>query len=146
MKQPAYYAEKYKHMYMQMAINASASSVATRRKVGCLLYLNDHTCVLSWNGKPSGSKCEKCESSDNTTLADVIHAEANCIKRLEDAGTLHLADGAIAFCSLSPCADCSNALILAGISKVYYLDEYRCTSGSEILNHFGIETIKLTMG
>lgn len=37
MKQPTYYAEKYKQMYMKMAVEAANASVANRRKIGCFV-------------------------------------------------------------------------------------------------------------
>lgn len=145
MKQPIYYAEKYKEMYMQMAITAASASVANRRKVGCLLYLNDHSLCISWNGKPPASECEICEDEHNTTLPDVIHAEANCINRLKDAQTDHLTLGAIAFVTMSCCVNCAKLLINHGIQRVYYLEEYRDTSGLDLLRQNNIETIQLKL-
>lgn len=145
MKQPIYYADKYKQMYMQMAVNASTASFANRRKVGCLLYLNDHTQVISWNGKPPASECEMCEDHTNTTLPDVIHAEANCINRLKDAGTYHLAKGAIAFVTMSCCCSCAKLLIEAGVQRVYYLEDYRDTTGLTLLQENNVDVIKLNL-
>lgn len=55
---PAYYAEKYKHSFMTMAEAIAENSVAKRGKIGCVIYLSNHTLSTGWNGRESGSDSE----------------------------------------------------------------------------------------
>ena len=46
------------------------------------------------------------------------------------------------YITLSPCRQCSKAIINSGISEVIYDEKYRDSSGLDILSSCGIEVIK----
>lgn len=141
LKSPDYYAEKYKTSFMDMAYAVASNSVATRRKVGCVIYLNNHTISIGWNGKPSGASTESCEGLDGLTLSDVAHAEQNALNKLPEGSKL--LKGAILFCNTQPCLKCSKLIVDSGVAKVYYSEEYRSKDGREYLQKHSIECIKI---
>lgn len=78
------------------------------------------------NGTVPGSS-NVCETPDLlTTLPHVIHAEANCLDRLNDYNSL-VTDQDILFCTDSPCPDCLRQLTDEGVKTVVYAREYRLT-------------------
>ena len=123
---------------MAVAHQISTLSHALRRQVGAVIIAPDpyenRPIVLGWgvNGTPTGYHTNSCEIrideqggdvlSNLVTHDQVIHAE---IRALKQAG--ELAKGAILLCTDSPCPDCWQALVDAGISHVYYLFEYHAT-------------------
>jgi dCMP deaminase len=125
LKSPTYYAEKHKDLYMKMAKEVASSSKAVRAKVGAVLYLNNHTLSIGFNGQPSGWDTEICEHNPlglegfSVTQSSVIHAECNAIGKVTDK---ELLKGAILFVNKAPCAGCSKLIIESGIRKVYYTD------------------------
>lgn len=128
---------------MKMAKVCAVSSVAGRLQVGCVILMNDLSLFHGWNGRPSGSDSEICECHDNKTLPDVIHAEDNAIRKVVNSfEVLHTRDS-VAFVTHAPCVDCAQKLVDFGISKVYYGESYRCTSGVEVLLKSGVEVVKL---
>jgi dCMP deaminase len=48
-------------------------------------------------------------------------------------------EGAELYTTTCPCFDCAKLIIQAGISKVYYCEDYRDMSGVELLGTAGIE-------
>ena len=134
---PEYYAEKYKHTFMQMAFAIAENSVAERGKIGCVIYLNNHTLSTGWNGRESGSDGEVCEYPDrDETRPDTIHSERNAIMKLPEGS--ELLKGAILFSTRQPCLGCSELIVAAGITKVYFKEAYRCDKGLRKLWECGI--------
>lgn len=124
---------------MGIAEEMAKASPATRLQVGCVLYLSNHTLTIGFNGMPSGSPTEVCETSEDTTKEDVIHAEANALKKLYDTHCSDLSNGAFVFVTHAPCLDCSQKLIRARVKKVFYKHIYRCSKGIENLQANGVE-------
>jgi dCMP deaminase len=136
-----YYADKYKAMYMAMAEVCSLESKAIRRKVGCVILLENMTVLHGFNGTPSGSPSEVCEGADGLTLPNVLHAEVNALREATECSVD--TSGGVCFVTTSPCEGCSGELYVAGISKVYYKDRQ---SNLEHLPHYeklGMEFIQL---
>lgn len=85
------------------------------------------------NGGPKGSQYQcLCKLPGKYTC---IHAEANAIAKCTSAD-----NDKIMICSLSPCVTCASLIVNSGFSAVYYLEEWKDTTGLEILNEAGIET------
>ena len=137
-KHYTYYAEKYKHTLMQTALNWAACSPAKRKKVGAVVYMTDNNISNGFNAMPSGSSTEVCEDEFGVTKKEVRHAEINCLSKVAEASIVNLV-GATLFVTLAPCSKCSDEIIKAGISKVYYKEIYRCTKGIEKLKNKGIQ-------
>lgn len=125
--------------YMNIAIAASRLSSAKRNKVGAVLVKDTNIVSFGYNGTPSG--CDNtCEDLNNSTLPTVIHSELNAISKAAKQGVS--TNGTTLYCTLSPCYECSKAIIQAGISEVIYLDEYRIPDSIEFLKTCNIKVSK----
>ena len=75
------------------------------------------------------------------TKDEVLHAERNALDKLarKDGG----AAGASLFTTAAPCIECAKSIHVAGISEVYYSEEYKSTAGIEFLKKCGINVEKI---
>lgn len=125
---------------MTMAGNLAKMSLATRSKVGALVYKDGRVVSMGWNGMPSGLPNEELEYIEDGKLVTnslVCHAEANALlKCARIAGST--TENATLFVTMSPCKECAKLIIQAGISKVLYRDEYRNNDGLAVLRRVGI--------
>lgn len=137
-------------VYMQTALLHAGLSKARRAKVGSCLVTTQGVCLTGYNGTPIGmdNSCEVATDWDvNTkqeilvTKPEVLHAELNCLMKAAREG-ISVLDSTI-YITLSPCIACSAMLIQAGIKRVVYLQQYRCTKGLELLSKAGIVVDKL---
>jgi dCMP deaminase len=144
--------------FMDVAMTISDLGTCDRKRVGCLI-VRDGRCV-SWgyNGAPPGLphcadnnhgwRSEKLEGYDalqevrmHNGLAsegcrNATHAEANALAAAAKQGIS--TDGGTLFTTCSPCDICSRLIIAAGITRVYYREEYRDDSGLRLLAAAGI--------
>lgn len=150
-------------IYMQTAYQFAKLSYASRRKVGCVIVKDKQLISFGYNGMPHGfeNNCEeeqiryyenpdhaitleekgyKCDNgccSKTVTRREVLHAESNAIMKV--AKSTMSCEGAELYTTTCPCFDCAKLIIQAGISKVYYCEDYRDMSGVELLGTAGIE-------
>jgi len=120
---------------MQTAYQFAKLSYAERRKVGCVIVKDHQVISFGYNGMPHGFD-NNCEEND-TTKAAVLHAESNAIMKVAKSTMSCL--GAELYTTTCPCFGCAKLIIQAGISKVYYTEDYRDMSGVELLETAGIE-------
>ena len=85
-------------------------------KVGCVIVKDDNIISMGWNGTPSG--CDNTTRVDGITLPEVIHSEANAITKLAKGGGS--ADGAVLYCTHSPCWECAKLVLQSGITRVVH--------------------------
>jgi dCMP deaminase len=85
--------------------------------------------------------CINCKHAVLKTKAYVLHAEANAITKLAKSG--NSSDGATLYVTMSPCVECAKLIIQSGIKRVVYEDEYRDTTGLELLKRAGIAVEKM---
>lgn len=148
--------EKFIKPNMETALVWAKMSYAQRRKVGAVLVRDDKILSQGYNGTLPGedNACEVLlpdfdEDGNLTgeyvlkTHGEVIHAEKNAILRM--ATSTESTEGASLFVTLSPCLDCAIIIILAKIKEVFYLDEYRDTSGIQLLERKGIPCYKVNL-
>lgn len=136
-------------VYMQTALSHAGLSKAQRVKVGSCLVTTHGVCLTGYNGTPIGmnNACETIETEDFpfepvlVTKPEVLHAELNCLMKAAREG-ISIVGGTI-YITLSPCVQCSAMLIQAGIKRVVYLQQYRCTKGLDLLAKAGIVVHKL---
>lgn len=150
-------------IYMQTAYQFAKLSYANRRKVGCVIVKDKQLISFGYNGMPHGfnNQCEEdqityyenpdhidlleengytCDNgccSKTLTKREVLHAESNAIMKV--AKSTMSCNGAELYTTTCPCFDCAKLIIQAGISKVYYCEDYRDMSGVELLHTAGIE-------
>ena len=69
-----------------------------------------------------------------------IHAEINALLNAYIRGP------AVMLVSKAPCVSCAAAIANAGIKHVYYLDDYSCTAGLDLLAAHKIGNTKISIG
>ena len=145
--------QKFIDAYMDVAKRFSQLSTAKRLQVGAIIVKNDRIISIGYNGMPSGwtNECEEVVdvkkedpryNYDNFTKElktknEVIHAEANAIAKL--AKSTESGDGAVMFLTHAPCMDCAKQIYASGISKVYFGEQYRSSSGYEFLTKCNVK-------
>ena len=132
---------KYHSALLDMAIRFGQSSEANRLKVGALLVRDGKILSQGVNGTPPKWESEVCEGEDGKTLPRVRHAEIACLEKLWNS--TETAEGATMYISHSPCLPCAIKLLTAGISSVYFKEEYRCDEGVKFLKRNGVEVKQL---
>jgi dCMP deaminase len=76
------------------------------------------------------------------TKPEVLHAERNALDKL--AKGLSSGSGATMFITHAPCLECAKSIYGAGITKIYYSNNYRSHEGIEFLKKCGIATSKIS--
>jgi len=147
---------KFTNLYMKLAEETAKLSSARRLKVGAVIVKDHRVISLGYNGTPAGwdNNCEIEIENEHLkkypnphqhhvielrTKPEVIHAEANAIAKLARDG--ESGKDATMFLTHNPCIECAKLIYGAGISKVYYKNEYRNNEGVEFLNKCNIGTI-----
>ena len=132
--------------FMKVAQLTAELSYAQRKKVGAVLVKDNRIISIGYNGTPKNWPDNICEEvlDDGTlkTKSIVVHAESNAL--FWCSKTEIITEGATMYLTLSPCSTCALAIIQSGIKRVAYLEEYRDTSGIDILKKVGILVDKIT--
>ena len=125
-------------VWMNTARLLSKRSYDPRNQVGAIVVTDDNTQVLAvgYNGNHAGGPNEV--ESLEPGHSGLIHAEINALLKMD----YNNPKKKILYVTLSPCKMCAKAMINAGISKVVYDEEYRDTSGIEILRKSGLSVEK----
>lgn len=132
--------------FMRIAFEVATESKAVKRKVGAVIVKDNNIIALGYNGTPSGfDNC--CEDEILTDLdksgkalvtkTEVLHAESNAISKC--ARSTYSSEGSELYTTTSPCVECAKLIIQAGITKVYWHDEYRSEDGINLLRQANIE-------
>lgn len=137
--------QKYIDAHMAVAETYASLSTATRLKVGAIVVKDDRIISIGYNGMPSGwsNVCEDYFGLDFAgeptlvTKPEVLHAETNAIAKLARSSESGL--GATMFITHGPCLNCAKLIYQSGISKVYYRNSYKESTGVEFLLKGGIE-------
>jgi len=135
---------KYNKVMMKTAFIWAEMSYCKRAKVGAVIAKDNRILVASYNGTVSGANncCEEEKENELVSKNTVVHAEINAIAYAAKNGIK--TDDCTIYITLSPCVECSKAIIQCGIKKVFYKTEYRDISGIEFLkeNNISVEQIQ----
>lgn len=137
--------KKYHTLYLDISLRMSEMSYAKRLKVGAILVKDDNITSHGWNGMPRGlDNCCEHEVQENVliTKLEVLHAEQNVISKAARSG-VSTKDSTL-YITHSPCIECSKLIQQSGINRVVYLEDYRDSSGVDLLKRCDIEVIKFT--
>ena len=140
MENPKINRPTWDEVWMEMAHIISRRSYDPRYQVGTVIVTEDNTQVLSvgYNGNHTGGPNEV--ESTIPGESGMIHAEINALLKMDynnpKRKTLYV--------TLSPCRMCAKAMVNAGIDRVVYDQEYRITSGLDILRDSGIDVSRFT--
>ena len=132
--------DKHIKAYMKTALVFSECSNATRLKVGAVLVRDNNILSCGYNALPRHID-GPCELPDGTTDPRVRHAEKNALMALTRRN--ESSKDASLFVTHSCCAFCAIDIVDAGIKEVFYLYEYRDTSGIDYLRQNGVTVTKL---
>lgn len=124
-------------------------------KIGVIFVRDNRILAAGYNGPPKGEPhCEEvgCQKEDEfgkrlpagSGLCRGAHSEMNAIANASTEG-VNLA-GSIAYCTFSPCFDCTKVLVNMGIVEFKYSTEYPETENAmamELLKRRGIKVSKL---
>lgn len=126
-------------------------SPCIRAQVGALIVKDSRIISIGYNGPASGiPNCTQPSPSHFPTECEgpgctrSIHAETNAIAFAAKFGIP--IEGATLYCSMSPCLNCAKQIANSGIKEVYYLENYRDSSGLNFLHSLGIKTYHLDLG
>lgn len=148
--------EKFYHqLYLDVAKRMSEMSYAKRLKVGAVLVKDDNIISHGWNGMISGleNDCEieqltnydslgilRGQKLELVTKIEVLHSEQNVICKAAKNGVS--TRGSTLYCTHAPCIQCAKLIQQSGINRLVYLEDYRDSSGIELLKRCNIEVIK----
>jgi dCMP deaminase len=124
--------------FMTIAHQVATRATCPRASVGAVLVREHRILTTGYNGAPRGvAHCTEagCIMRDNHCVR-TTHAEANAIVQ----GALHgvSLEGATAYCTHQPCANCSKLLISAGVVKIVYDRPYPDEVAQELLAEAGV--------
>ena len=108
--------------YFKEIVSVTASrSPCSRLKVGCLLVKDNRIISQGYNGFLPGCPHKSIVRDDHEQAT--IHAEQNAICDCAKRGVS--CNGATAYVTHYPCLICARLLLASGISKIYYVHEYK---------------------
>jgi len=115
-------------VWSNVAREVSKLSTCKFTQVGCVLLTEDFKVISTgYNGTVAGAKhCCDITHADRTAhghFADMkeIHAEMNAILQVSDRSSLK---NSICFSTLQPCYNCIKHMVQAGVTDIYFSEEY----------------------
>ena len=131
-------------VFMEMAQILALRGTCDRKQVGAIITHAGRAVSWGYNGAPPGAPhCDEVNHGWGPTYSDLpegcrnaIHAEANALAFAAREGIS--TDRTVLYVTLSPCLNCSQLLIAAGIRQVWYNEKYRDESGIELLVLTGV--------
>lgn len=131
---------KHEIAIMKTALAFAECSVSMRLKVGAVLEKEGRILSCGYNALPVFID-GPLEGEDGFTLPTVRHAEKSALMGLLRAGISSV--GCNLYVTHSCCELCAIDIIDAGIKRVVYLEQYRCSKGLDLLRKAGIIVDKL---
>lgn len=132
----------FEEIYMKLANTLSLRSTCDRLQVGTVITSIDYRKVLAvgYNGNASGLK-NQCDQNIPGQCG-CLHSEENAVINCDSPRQVEK----IVFVTHHPCLLCVKRLInLGNVKKIFYLHDYRNTSGADLLKEVGIEIQQLSM-
>jgi len=138
-KQQLEKSEKWSNRYMQLCEHIAQWSNCTKLKVASVIVNQQNRIVSTGiNGTLSGTD-NNCEDKNGMTKFSSYHSEENNLLECLRQGKSTV--GCVIYCSHFPCPQCSKLICGAGITHVYYRNDYHNMNGMEL---FKLAKIKVT--
>ena len=145
-----YMKQKYIDLYMDWARRTAQLTHARRLQVGAVIVKDDSVISYGYNGMPAGwdNNCEDELTWPNgeirhlKTKPEVLHAERNALDKLAKRGSIGSKDAAM-FITHAPCLECAKSIYGAGITEVFYGENYRDDAGIVFLAKCGLKIQKV---
>ncbi len=121
-------------IWMSVAHTISQRSIDPRYQVGAIIVSDDNTQLLAlgYNGNYKGGP--NTVESLNPGESGLIHAEQNALIKLDYNNPKRKK----MYVTLSPCSHCAKMIVNANIEEVVYSEEYRDTTGIDIMKTAGV--------
>lgn len=126
MKRPS-----WNEYFKEIVLATAKRSPCERLKVGCLLVHENRIIAQGYNGFLPGCPHESMVR-DNHEQA-TVHAEQNAICDCAKRGVS--CNEAVVYVTHYPCLICTRLLLASGISKIYYVHDYKKDELVEIFAH-----------
>ncbi len=131
--------------FMEITEMVATRSTCDRAFVGCILVNRDNRIVSTgYNGSLSGNpSCDEIGHTmrDGHCIA-TIHAEMNALLYCAKEGIT--VKGCKCYVTHFPCLNCTKALLQAGITEIYYKDDYRVDEYAlELIKNNNIKLVKM---
>lgn len=121
----------------------SLRGTCERLRVGCVIVKDDRIISTGYNGPlPREEHCSPCACDKSVSCIRAVHAEANAIYHASRIGIS--LENATMYCTHSPCTDCVEAIIQAGIKAVYFIEKFREDGPIERLITNGCKAIQIS--
>ena len=121
-------------IWMSVAHTISQRSIDPRYQVGAIIVSDDNTQLLAlgYNGNYKGgpNSVESLKPGES----GLIHAEQNALIKLDYNNPKRKK----MYVTLSPCSHCAKMIVNANIEEVVYAEEYRDTTGIDIMKTAGV--------
>ncbi|WP_071131053.1 ComE operon protein 2 [Enterococcus timonensis] len=132
--------------FMAQALILALRSTCDRAKVGATIVRDRRIIAGGYNGSVSGDEhCIDvgCYVVDGHCVR-TIHAEMNAILQCAKFGVA--TSGAVVYVTHFPCLQCTKMLLQAGITKIYYMKDYRNDPYAEkLLQNLGVEAQQVSL-
>lgn len=137
--------KSWNEYFMEITEMVATRSTCDRAFVGCVLVNKDNRIVSTgYNGSLSGNpSCDEIGHTmrDGHCIA-TIHAEMNALLYCAKEGIK--VNGCKCYVTHFPCLNCTKALLQAGITEIYYKDDYRVDEYAlELINNNKIKLVKM---
>jgi len=128
--------------FLKIAETIAERSTCTRKKVGAVMARDNRIIGVGYNGSlPSQPHCldDGCliVPGMGAGCQRTQHAELNLICFLAKNGIS--TDNTTLYLTLSPCYSCAKSVIMSGVKRVIYLEDYRDHSGIDLLKENNVE-------
>ena len=121
-------------LHLHIASLVALRGQCGRAKVGAVLTMDNRIIATGYNGTLENSPdCIPGNCDITQPCKRAIHAEANIIAFCSKNGIA--TDGAVLYCTHSPCVKCAELIVQAGITKVIYITPFRDTTGISVLEN-----------
>lgn len=109
--------------FMYSALLAAQRSKDPDTQVGaCIVNKENKIIGIGYNGLPNGCSDDFFSWNKPEAYKFIAHAELNSITNCVDRAELK---NSVMYSTLFPCNECAKLIIQSGISKIYYLFDYR---------------------
>ncbi len=131
-------------MLLEIAYAASRRGTCDRLHVGAVVSKDFHPVATGYVGAPAGEPhCDPsiCDMTKPCTRTD--HAEVNAIKFAREALGFRWLWGYDLTSTDSPCLNCAEQIVAAGIRRVWFHRPYRLTTGISYMRELGVEVMQI---
>jgi dCMP deaminase len=114
---------------MNMCVELSRRSTCWKKKTAAIIVHQNRVISEGYNGTPKGEKhCVDVGPRDRAehrswSKENEVHAEMNALVLSNSRGGIPA--GSVMYTVLSPCKDCAEGVLRAGISRVVFKEVYR---------------------